>query len=78
MSPRNRWRWAFLGLTAVVLVMEGVAAWDRSDETDPWTDLLVEYVPGEVIFAAIGALILWLPVHFGIRIYRKHKAQKEN
>lgn len=77
MSKRSGWRWAFLGLTVVVLVMEGVAAWDGNDHTDPWTDLLVEYVPGEVIFAMIGALMLWLPVHFGIRILRKRKAEKE-
>lgn len=70
---RAGWRWAFLGLTAVVLGMEVWAGFDGNDQTDPWTDLLVAYVPMEVTFAAIGALVLWLPTHFAIRYWRKAK-----
>lgn len=68
---------AFLGVTATALVIELVASFDGSDSTVPWTDLLVEYVPGEVTVAAIGALCLWLPVHFGLRYYRKDRTPLE-
>lgn len=67
----------FLGLTAVVLGMELFASFDGNTETEPWTGLIVDYVPDEVTFAAIGALILWLPIHFAIRYARKRKADKE-
>lgn len=76
MTSRNWWRVAFLGLTTLVLGMELWAGFDGNASTDPWTDMLVAYVPAEVVFAAIGALALWLPVHFGIRYVRKHRAER--
>ena len=38
----------------------------------PWTDLTVRYLPGEVTAALVGALVLWLPIHFLVR-YRRRK-----
>jgi len=64
----------FLGLTALVLGMEVWASVDGDPETDPWTDLIVQYIPGEVTAVLIGGLALWLPVHFGLRYWRRHKA----
>jgi hypothetical protein len=63
----------FLGVTAVALGWELVASFDGDPQTSPWTDLIVTYVPGEVTAALIGALVLWLPVHFGLRYYRKNR-----
>lgn len=68
------WRWAFLGLTALVLGMEVWAGFDKSDQTDPWTDLIVAYIPGEVTALAITGLFGWLVVHFGVRYWKKHRA----
>lgn len=76
MSPAARWRLAFLGLTAVVLGMEVWAAADGNNDTDPWTDMIVQYVPGEVTAAAIGALLLWLPVHFWLRYRSKTQSRQ--
>lgn len=73
MTQRGWWRVSFLGLTALVLGMEVFASVDGNPETEPWTDLLVSYVPGEFTFAAIGALVLWLPVHFGLRYWRRSR-----
>lgn len=73
---RNRWRLAFLGLTAVVLGMELVASFDRDPNTDPWTDLIVAYVPVEVTALAIAGLSGWLAVHFSMRYWRKRKADQ--
>lgn len=67
---RNRWRIAFLAVTGVALAMELVASFDGNPETDPWTQLIVTYVPMEITVAAIGGLSLWLAVHFGIRYWR--------
>jgi hypothetical protein len=75
-SPATRWRALFLGLTALVVGMEIWASADGDPDTDPWTDLITDYVPAEVTFALIGALVLWLPVHFGVRYWRKRKADK--
>lgn len=61
----------FLSATALVLFWELIAAFDGDPETMPWTDMIVAFVPGEVTAAVLGALLLWLPVHFGLRYYRK-------
>lgn len=68
---RTRWIAVFLGLTASALGMECWASWDGSPDTVPWTALIVEYIPGEVTAAVIGALGLWLPAHFGLRYWRR-------
>jgi hypothetical protein len=70
---RNRWlfRVPFLSFTALAIITECWFAWDGDPQTEPWTDLLTAYVPAEVTFAAIGALALWVPIHFGIRYWRK-------
>lgn len=74
-NPKHAFRWAFLSITAVALAAELWASFDSSDQTEPWTDLITDHVPGEVTAAAIGALILWLPIHFLIR-YRKRQARQ--
>lgn len=73
MSRRAAWRAVFLGLTAFVLGMEVWASVDGDPETEPWTDLIVQYIPGEVTAVLIGGLMLWLPVHFGLRYWRKSR-----
>ena len=70
-SPVARWRIAFLGLTTLVVGMEIWASVDGDPQTDPWTDLIVEYIPLEVTALAIGGLSLWLVVHFWRRYKRK-------
>jgi hypothetical protein len=76
-DPATRWRTGFLTLTALVIGLELRAATDGSPATDPWTDLVVRHVPWEVTAAVIGALALWLPAHFGIRYWRRHRAARE-
>lgn len=71
---RIAWRTSFLGVTAAALVMECWAAWDDSPDTDPWTELIVGYVPDEVGVVALGGLMLWVPVHF-VRRYRRRAKQ---
>ncbi len=75
LTSRGRWVGGFLGVTAVALVAELVASFDGSGDTVPWTDLIVQYVPGEVTAAAIGALVCWLPIHFGLRYWRKRTSK---
>ncbi|HEY5987350.1 MAG TPA: hypothetical protein VIV12_13390 [Streptosporangiaceae bacterium] len=52
--------------------MELYAANDGNPQTEPWTDLIVKHWSIEATFAAIGALMLWLPLHFWLR-YRKRR-----
>lgn len=75
---RLAWGGAFLGLTAVVIILELFASFDDSDNTVPWTDYIVQYIPGEVTAVLIGGLCLWLPVHFGLRYYKQHKEAKQD
>jgi hypothetical protein len=70
---RNRWRLAFLGVTALAIVMECWASWDGNPQTDPWTDIIVAYVPGEITALVIAGLAGWLAVHFGLRYWRKRR-----
>lgn len=74
MSRRGWWRTSFLAVTALALGMEIFASADGDEQTDPWTDMIVTYVPGEVTTAAIGGLTLWLMVHFGKRYLNKRKS----
>lgn len=67
------WRLGFLGLTAAVLGMEIFASVDNNPDTDPWTELIVTYIPGEVTALAIAGLAGWLAVHFGLRYWRKRE-----
>lgn len=67
----------FLAATAVVVTWECVASWDDDSRTLPWTDLIVTYIPGEVAAVLLGALIAWLPVHFGLRYYRKSRDRRD-
>lgn len=76
MKQRTGWTVAFLGLTGLVLGMELWASPDNDADTVPWTDHITEHSPVEVTFAGIGALGLWLIVHFARRYQRKKKEQR--
>lgn len=77
MNRKHAFRWAFLTVTAAAIGLELWASFDSSPATEPWTDLIVTYVPGEVTAVAIGGLSLWLVVHFGRRYLRKHRNPEE-
>lgn len=73
MSRRAWWVTVFLGGTVLVVGEELWASFDASDNTVPWTDLIVQHIPGEVTAALLGALITWLPIHFAIRYWRRRR-----
>lgn len=66
---------AFLGVTGAAVTTEIVFAFDGSDDTWPWTDLLVNYVPGEITMCGIFGLTGWLIIHFGRRYIAKSKGE---
>lgn len=70
---RTRWRAAFLSVTALAIVLELVAVLDGRPDTEPWTDLIVTYVPMEVTALAVAGLSGWLAVHFGVRYWRRRR-----
>ena len=73
MSRRSAWIALFLGVTALAIAGELVAAFDTSTDTMPWTDLLGDYVPGPVTAVAVTVLVVWLPIH----LYRRYQRQPE-
>lgn len=75
MSRKLFLRWAFLIITGLAVGWELLASFDSSADTEPWTDLIVDHVPFELTLAAIGALILWLPIHFYRRYKRKERIE---
>lgn len=70
---RNLWRFGFLTVTVLALIMECAAAWDGNPNTDPWTDLITTYIPWQVALAIFGALVLWVPTHFIVAYRRRAK-----
>lgn len=75
MSRKAGFVTVFLTVTAAALGMELWASFDSSPDTVPWTDLLTEYVPMELVFAALGAFLLWAPIHFYRRYKRKERIE---
>lgn len=75
MTKRQVWQAAFLGATGLAVGMELWAVLDGSDDTEPWTALIVEHVPPEWTAAAVGGLSVWLGVHF-YRAYRKREGKR--
>lgn len=74
MTKATFWRTLFLGVTGLAIGLELWASFDHDDSTDPWTDLIVRHIPGEITALLIAGLAGWLGVHFGLRYWRKHKA----
>jgi hypothetical protein len=72
-SRRGWFRAGFLVTTLAAVGLELYATFDGNGSTEPWTDLIVRYVPADIAAALVGALVLWLPVHF-YRRYRRRKA----
>lgn len=70
------WTGVFLALTAGALGMEIYGAFDASDNTPPWTDLLSNYVPEPVTFGALAVLALWIFPHFWFAYRRVHAARR--
>lgn len=69
------WRILFLAVTLVALALECFAAWDGNPQTDPWTYLIVSYIPSEVFAFVFGGLVVWLTVHFGRRYLDKRRSK---
>jgi hypothetical protein len=69
-TRRTAWITGFLAVTALAVTGELWAAFDASDNTVPWTDLLVRYVPWPVTAMATAILVAWLPAHFAL-YYRR-------
>jgi hypothetical protein len=72
-TRRAGWRIAFLTTTALAIGEELYASLDGNGSTEPWTDLVVRYVPWEAAVALLAALLVWLPIHFYAR-YRRRTA----
>lgn len=76
MTKKVWWTITFLGVfTLGALGMELWASFDRDPGTRPWTDYITD-LPIEVVLAATGALIIWLPIHFW-RAWSKKQKERE-
>jgi hypothetical protein len=69
------WTSVFLAITAAALGMEIYGAFDTSDNTPPWTDLLSQYVPEPVTMGLLAVLALWIFPHFWLA-YRRVRAAR--
>ena len=58
------WRWGFLSVTAAAIAMELLAVFDNNDNTEPWTTLIITYIPSWIGLPLIGGFAIWLFHHF--------------
>lgn len=61
---KKLWGYGFLGITAAALGLEFLASFDNDANTLAWTEYIIEYIPMDLTFLAIGGLFGWLIVHF--------------
>jgi peptidoglycan/LPS O-acetylase OafA/YrhL len=66
-TKQKVWAAVILAATGLAIGLELLAAFDGSSDTDPWTDLIVRYIPQEITVTAVAVLAAWLPVHFAAR-----------
>ena len=66
------WIKSFLGITGIAIVMELIAAFDKNEDTIPWTLLIVENIPPIIGLPIIFSFVIWLIIHF-FNAYKKNK-----
>lgn len=64
---KRYWVLTFMTMTVLTIGMELFAGLEKGWDLPAWTDLLTDNLPGELVLALTGALIVWLPVHFWVR-----------
>lgn len=74
MTRRTWWTAGFLGITALAVGAELLAALDRDASTIPWTEYLTD-LPWWVTMPAALTLSAWLPLHLA-RWYRLRQADR--
>jgi len=74
MQNKTKWIIGFLSVTGLAVAMELFAVFDGSDDTLPWTVLIVDNIPAFVGVPVIGAFAIWLAHHF----YSNYKRVAEN
>lgn len=62
MSRRTKYRLGFLGVTAVAVALELVAAFDGDTASEPWTQHLIR-LPWWVLMPLAVGFGAWLPWH---------------
>lgn len=76
MKKATKWKIIFLGITLLAIVLEVWAAFDNSEETIPWTKLIVSSVPVWITMPLIVLIFVWLFFHFR-KFYKKEKEKKK-
>jgi ethanolamine transporter EutH len=64
MTKRQRWLIIFLGTTLTAIAEELVSVLDGKGWTEPWTELIIKFIPRVVGAPAIVLFGLWLMTHF--------------
>lgn len=69
----KQWSVAFLGVTAIAVAMELIAALDGNGETVPWTQYITTYIPQGVFWPVVGLFFTWFTYHFYTKYQEKGK-----
>jgi hypothetical protein len=72
MKNKTKWGIGFLGVTALAIIMEFLAALDNNPDTIPWTQYIVTYIPEYLFFGILLGGIYWVTNHF-IKKYMEKK-----
>jgi len=73
-TRRTAWTVGFLGVTAVAVGAEILAAFDGNPDTVPWTEYLTD-LPWWVTIPAALVLSVWLPLHLLAAYRRKQRGE---
>ena len=61
---KYKWRLAFLGVTALAIAMELFSIFDGNAETEPWTTLIITYIPEWAFWTFLVGGVAWVVMHF--------------
>lgn len=76
MKNKIKWRIGFLGVTLLALAMEVYAVFDGDGATEPWTGLIIQYIPEWITFSVIAVFCIWAALHFK-KWYKIIKAKRK-
>jgi hypothetical protein len=64
LTKRQKFLIVFLGYTFMSIALELYAVLDGKSWTEPWTELIVKFIPRIIGVPLVLAFSMWLSVHF--------------
>lgn len=69
-------KWLIVALSVLWVLWELISAGDGNKDTWPLTQILIHYLPPEVVIPAAVLLAAWLPIHFAAAYGKRKRAAR--